>query len=85
MHRRSRPLCNPWTCWFRLDKLHVSLSELLVRIPDMETRGIAMKPDQTFEDLFEERNALYHKYADLTIECDQQNVQETLVTILKSL
>jgi shikimate kinase len=50
--------------------LDVSLQTLLNRVTDMETRGIAKRPDQSFADLFEERCALYRRYADITIACD---------------
>lgn len=50
--------------------LDVSLATLRQRITDYETRGIAKRPDQSFEDLFEERSRLYRQYADLVIEGD---------------
>ena len=49
--------------------LHVEIEELRKRLSNFETRGIARRPDQTFEDLFSERHVLYKRYADLTIEC----------------
>lgn len=62
----------------RVIYLDVSLDELLVRIPDMETRGIAMKPGQTFQNLFDERNTLYHQYADIVVDCNHQTVDQAL-------
>ncbi len=50
--------------------LDLSLPALLQRVTDMETRGIAKRPDQSFADLFAERCALYRRYADITIACD---------------
>ena len=35
--------------------IDVKVEELLHRIPDMESRGIAMKPGQCFKDLYQER------------------------------
>lgn len=49
--------------------LHVEIEELRKRLSNFETRGIARRPDQTFEDLFSERLVLYRQYADLTINC----------------
>ena len=69
----------------RVIYLSVSLEELLERIPDMETRGIAMKPGQSFADLYEERCGLYRQYSDITINCDSQTPHETLASILKQL
>lgn len=69
----------------RVIYLQVSLDELLRRIPDMETRGIAMKPGQSFADLYHERCALYQQYADLTIDCDELGIEETLRLIIQEL
>ena len=50
--------------------LDVSLETLKSRLSDYETRGIAKRPEQSFADLFEERASLYHRYADITMQCD---------------
>ena len=41
--------------------LDVSLATLRSRITDYETRGIAKRPDQSFDDLFQERTRLYRQ------------------------
>lgn len=65
--------------------IDVKVEELLHRIPDMESRGIAMKPGQCFKDLYQERCLLYTKYADLTISTDKKTVEESIKDILKQL
>lgn len=65
--------------------LQVSIDELLRRIPDMETRGIAMKPGQTFRSLYLERCTLYEKFADMTLSCDGLSIQETIPLITQQL
>lgn len=50
--------------------LYVSFETMLNRLGDYSKRGIAMRPDQTIRDLYDERAALYEKYADVTIDCD---------------
>lgn len=52
--------------------LKASVERLLRNIRNLDSRGIALKPGQTFEDLYEERCPLYEKYADITIETDGQ-------------
>ncbi len=47
--------------------LKVDIDELKRRIHNYETRGIAKAPTQTFMELFEERQQLYEKYAEITI------------------
>src|SRR5512143_887849 len=49
--------------------LDADLPTLRSRVPDFGTRGLAKRPDQTFEELFDERRPLYQRYADLTIAC----------------
>lgn len=49
--------------------LHADFEVLQKRITDFETRGIARAPDQTFAHLYKERQVLYNKYSDLTIDC----------------
>lgn len=56
--------------------LDVSLSVLKQRIRNIDTRGLAKRPDQTLEDLFEERKALYEKYADITIDGNNLTQEE---------
>jgi shikimate kinase len=48
--------------------LHADLKTLQQRIGNFESRGLAKKADQSFEDLYIERLSLYTKYADITIE-----------------
>jgi shikimate kinase len=66
--------------------LNVALPVLEARIHDYETRGLAKRPDQSFDELFEERSSLYRKYADVTIECKdfmQEEVCEQIVHAIK--
>ena len=66
--------------------LNVTLPVLQTRIHDYKTRGLAKRPDQSFDDLFEERSLLYRKYADITIDCKgltQEQVCEQIVYEIK--
>jgi shikimate kinase len=47
--------------------LDASLDTLRARIHNYETRGLAKRPEQSFDDLFQERFNLYTKYADIVI------------------
>lgn len=48
--------------------LHVEPDTLLRRIGDFSERGLAKRPDQTFAELYAEREALYERYADITVD-----------------
>ena len=59
--------------------LKVEYEELEKRIHNFKTRGIAKAKDQTFRELFNERQILYNRYAEITIECnnlDQEEIAE---------
>ena len=65
--------------------LHADLPALQARIHNYETRGLAKRPNQSLQDLFNERLALYEKYADITIEsseCSQEQVCEMIIDLL---
>lgn len=65
--------------------LDMSFSLLKSRIHNFSTRGIAKKPEQSFEDLFNERYILYKKYSDVTINCDDLNQEEVCAKIISEL
>lgn len=62
--------------------LDVSIDELLRRIHNYSTRGIARRPEQSFEELFEERRHLYQKYADIVIRGDEKNPEQLVREII---
>lgn len=61
--------------------LKVDYEEIERRIQNFETRGIAKSDDQTFRELYQERQNLYQKYAELTIDCNNLD-QERLAEII---
>ena len=65
--------------------LYVALEELKRRLIDMDTRGIAQSPGQSFTDLYEERQRLYRRYTDLTIDCTDKTQQEISMVICERL
>jgi shikimate kinase len=65
--------------------LDADLRTLEKRVHDYETRGLAKRPDQSLADLFEERCALYRKYADVTIDAGSLTHEEVCARILREL
>ena len=63
--------------------LDVDIETLQSRIRNYETRGLAKRPDQTLEELFAERLALYREYADITISGAGLTQEEVCDTILR--
>lgn len=65
--------------------LHTDLAVLKSRIHNYETRGLAKRPDQSFQDLFDERSYLYNKYADITVESSTSTQDQVCDKIIEQL
>lgn len=65
--------------------ISVPIDELLHRIKNFKTRGIVFEHGETFEDLFNERTPLYQKYADITVEFKDDNLETTVEKIKRLL
>ena len=62
--------------------LKVDFDTLRKRLRNIKERGVALKEGQTLRDLYDERVALYEKYADTVIE-EAGDVEDVIVKILK--
>lgn len=65
--------------------LDVSFPEIIRRIQNITTRGIALRSGQSLKDLYDERLPLYKKYADITVSGDNKTVEEVVFDILEKL
>ena len=65
--------------------LKVSYAVMQKRVHNFETRGIAKSEQQSYQDLFDERQSLYEKYAELTIDCNQHDQEELAKAIIAGL
>lgn len=64
--------------------LKISLENLEKRILDANIKNVFMSKDQCFRSIYEERIALYEKYADIIIEVDELNYAECLNAVVLS-
>lgn len=64
--------------------IKLSPNEIKNRIKNITTRGIAMENGTTIEALYSERSHLYEKYADITIDSEMLNIEETTNAIKKA-
>ncbi len=55
------------------------------RLGSLKGRGVVLKDGQTLKSLYEERIPLYEKYADVIVDEQGLNLEETLTSVLKSL
>lgn len=65
--------------------LNLPLEELEARLNNISTRGIAMEPGQTLGDLYAFRAPLYRQWADVTVDCTGQSLEETVAAVLRGL
>lgn len=61
--------------------LHLDYDNMRKRINNLSTRGVVIKQGETLKDMFEERLPLYEKWADVTIDCNNNTVEETAYLI----
>ena len=75
MHLKRHGIC----VWLKLP-----FDEILRRIKNIATRGIAIAPGKTLEDVYNEREPLYKHYADITIDC-QGDIEHNVAAVLEGI
>lgn len=65
--------------------IKLSCEELSNRLGNIKRRGVVLKPNQTFNDLYSERCPLYEKYADIIVNAQRTTIEETLDLIVNSI
>ena len=65
--------------------LEAGLNVIKKRIKNFKTRGIAKDINQRFEELYDERQILYKKYADITVDCNLLNQEDLAIQIAGSI
>ena len=62
--------------------LKLSYPVLEQRLHDIRGRGVVLKEGQTLRDLYQERVPLYERYADIVVDEENSNVEETIQRIV---
>lgn len=66
--------------------IDVSLKTVKKRLKNIKTRGVAMGKGQTLDDLYNLREPLYKRYADITVKSDSKdNMEDTVAKIIEFL
>ena len=65
--------------------LYVPYDELAARVKNISTRGIVMRSGSTYEDVYNERLPLYEKYADITVNCSEMDIERCVEAIVNQL
>lgn len=63
--------------------LKVPFETINSRISNAKNRGVVLKEGQTLKDLYDERTALFEKYADYTISEEGLELEETIDKVLE--
>lgn len=66
----------------RVIYLQLSYDAMLSRIKNITTRGVVMKKGSSLQDMYNERVNLYEQYADYTINCDNDTIEQTVEKIV---
>lgn len=61
--------------------LSLPTEEISRRLNNIRTRGIAMRPGDTLEDVFSRRTALYEEFADMIVDCHGKTPEDTVSEI----
>jgi shikimate kinase len=65
--------------------LNIDMNTVTKRLNNLKTRGVVLNPNQTLEEVYNQRNPLYEKYADIIINCSEYSIDTTIDVILKKL
>ena len=65
--------------------LKVEKDELFKRLKNIKERGVVLKPNETLEEMYDNRSVLYEKYADIVIEERDSTIEETIEKIQNEL
>ena len=65
--------------------LKLSLESLEKRLGNLKGRGVLLKDGQSLADLYKERVPLYEKYADIVVDEEGKNLEESLEAVLEIL
>lgn len=65
--------------------LKLGYEPLARRLGSLKQRGVVLRPGQTLKDLYNERIPLYETYADITVDCSGQDIEQSLSMALEQL
>ena len=69
----------------RIVYLKISFDTMLRRINNIETRGILLREGESIAGMYEARQALYERYAQVTVDCDALDTEKTVSAIIAAL
>jgi shikimate kinase len=64
---------------------YIVYEEMVQRLNNIKTRGIVLAEGQSLLDLYNQRIPLYEKYADITIDCSKEDVENIIKKVINKL
>jgi shikimate kinase len=65
--------------------LKISYGEMEKRLRNITTRGIVLLPGQSLHEMYDERVPRYEEYADITIECSDEDFETVVEEVIAEL
>lgn len=61
--------------------LKLSYESISHRLGDLDKRGVVIKNGETLKELYDEREPLYNRYADIVVDCENKSIREIVCEI----
>ncbi len=65
--------------------LKISYDTMIRRISNIETRGILLRDGESIAGMFEARQKLYERYAEVTVDCSELDTEKTVRAVMDAL
>ncbi len=65
--------------------LDLPVVQIEQRLANLKTRGVVMEPGQTVHSLYDQRQGLYRRYAQITVDCIGKNHDEIVTELVETL
>ncbi|MBN1362123.1 MAG: shikimate kinase [Sedimentisphaerales bacterium] len=65
--------------------LDLPVERIEERLANLQTRGVVIGPRQTVRSLYDQRQPLYHRYAEITVECTAKNHDQIVTELVETL
>jgi shikimate kinase len=62
--------------------LYIVFEEMVQRLNNITTRGIVLTEGQSLRDMYNKRIPLYEKYADISIDCSKEDIEDIIEKII---
>jgi shikimate kinase len=62
--------------------LNIIFEEMVQRLNNITTRGIVLDEGQSLIDMYNQRIPLYEKYAEITIDCSKEDVEDIIKKLI---